>query len=121
MTVHLFGTVSSPSCENFALKRAASGGEKQHGTIVANTLRRNFYMDDCLKSAHTERAATELIRGVRQTCAEGGFRLTKFICNRRSVLESIPQEERSKEVKALDLDCDKLPIERALGVQWCIV
>ena len=121
MTVHLFGTVSSPSCENFALKRAASGGEKQHGTIVANTLWRNFYMDDCLKSAHTECAATELIRGVRQTCTEGGFRLTKFICNRRSVLESISQEERSKEVKALDLDCDKLPIEHALGVQWCIV
>ena len=121
MTFHLFGAVSSPSCANFSLKRAASDGEEQYGTIVANTLRRHFYVDDCLKSAHTEHAAIELIRGVRQTCAEGGFRLTKFICNRRSVPESIPQEERSKEVKALDLDCHKLPIERALGVQWCVV
>ena len=51
MTIHLFGAVSSPSCANFALKRVASDGEKQHGTIIANTMRRNFYMDDCLKSA----------------------------------------------------------------------
>jgi hypothetical protein len=33
-------------------------------------------------------------------------------------LTSIPKEERGKEVKDLDLDQDKLPIERALGIQW---
>lgn len=84
-----------------------------------DTLRQNFYVDDCLKSVYTEDAATEPIKGIRQTCAEGEFHLTKFICNHRSVLESIPKEERSKKVKALDQHCDKLPIECALGVQWC--
>ena len=62
----------------------------------------------------------EQIEGLRQVCAKGGCRLTKFICNRRSVLESIPEEERSKDVKTLDLNYDELPIERALGVQWCV-
>jgi len=55
-----------------------------------------------------------------QACAKGGFRLSKFICNRRSVFESIPEEERSKGVKTLDLNYDELPTERAPGVQWYI-
>ena len=59
-------------------------------------------------------------RLLRQACAKGGFRLTKFISNHRSVLESIPEDERSKEVKLLDLNYDDLSIERALGVQWCV-
>ena len=33
---------------------------------------------------------------------------------------SVPPEERAKEMKNLDLSIDKLPIERALGVHWCI-
>ena len=77
-------------------------------------MRRNVYVDDCLRSVSTE------VDGLRHVCAKGGFRLTKFICNRRSVLESIPEEERSKDVKTLDLNYDELPIERALGVQWCV-
>ena len=36
------------------------------------------------------------------------------------VSESIPKEESSKDVKTLDLNYDELPIERALGVQWCV-
>ena len=83
-------------------------------------MRRNFNVDDCLRSVTTKVKAKEQIDGLRQVCAKGGFRLTKFICNRRSVLESIPDEERSKDVKTLDLNYDELPIERALGVQWCV-
>jgi hypothetical protein len=49
---------------------------------------------------------------------KGGFHLTKWISNSRELLTSIPKEERAKEVKDLDLDQDKLPIERALGIQW---
>ena len=81
---------------------------------------RNFNVDDCLRSVTTKVKAKEQIDGLRQVCAKGGFRLTKFICSRRSVLESIPEEERSKGVKTLDLNYDELPIERALGVQWCV-
>ncbi|KAJ8416515.1 hypothetical protein AAFF_G00358030 [Aldrovandia affinis] len=40
--------------------------------------------------------------------------------NNLEVLANIPQEDRATEVKDLDLDQDSLPIERALGVQWCI-
>ena len=33
---------------------------------------------------------------------------------------SVSAEDRAKEIKGLDLGSDKLPIERALGVEWCI-
>ncbi|PFX11031.1 hypothetical protein AWC38_SpisGene25554, partial [Stylophora pistillata] len=67
-----------------------------------------------------EGKAVELIEGLRQSCKKGGFRLTKFTSNSRAVLESIPEDERSKEVRSITLDCHNLPIERALGIQWCV-
>ena len=33
---------------------------------------------------------------------------------------SIPETERSKEVKSIAFACDDFPVERALGVQWCV-
>ncbi len=52
-------------------------------------------------------------------CSRGGFRLTKWISNSRTVLNAIPEEDRDKKVKNLDLEHDNLPLERALGVLWC--
>ena len=118
--VHLFRAVSSPSCSNFALKQTAQDTETEFGPLVAETSRRNFYVDDCLKSVKDEKTTIELIQGLRQTCHKGGFKLTKFISNSRAVLESVPMDQRSKEAKNLDLDHERLPIERALGVEWCV-
>ena len=120
MVVHLFGAVSSPSCANFALKKTADHCENEFGKEVADTLRRNFYVDDCLRSVSNENAAVNLIQGLRESCSDNGFHLTKFTSNSRKVIESIPEDERSKEVRSLNLDCDRLPVERALGVQWCV-
>lgn len=36
MRVHIFGTVSSPSCVNFALKRTADDNEGKCGSEVLN-------------------------------------------------------------------------------------
>ena len=32
----------------------------------------------------------------------------------------MPEEHRAKDLKALDLDRDNLPLEKALSLQWCI-
>ena len=120
MVVHPFGAVSSPSCSNYALRMTANENEEEVGNTVVETMRRNFYVDDCLRSTATNAEAIDQINGLRQACAKGGFRLTKFVCNRRDVLGSIPEEERSKDAKTLDLNYDDLPIERALGVHWCV-
>lgn len=48
------------------------------------------------------------------------FQLTQWVSNSRAALASIPQEQRAKEVRTLDLDKDSLPFERTLGLQWCV-
>ena len=53
-------------------------------------------------------------------CHHGGFNLHKFTSNKREVIEAIPTEDRAKGIKELNLEKDELPIERALGISWCI-
>lgn len=77
-------------------------------------------MDDCLKSVGSEEQAVALIQELWRLCAAGGFCLTKWISNSRAVIASVHEDDRAKEVKELDLEKDCLPIERALGVQWCV-
>ena len=55
-----------------------------------------------------------------ELCKSGGFNLHKFTSNEREVIESIPEEDRAKNIKNLDLNTDALPPERVLGVEWCI-
>ena len=50
MTVHVFGEVSPLSCQIYAVKKTASDNLKRYGENVASILRRNFYVDDMLKS-----------------------------------------------------------------------
>ena len=57
MLVHLFGTISSPACANFALRRTAEDNESCFPPEVINTVKRNFYVDDYLKSLPSEAAA----------------------------------------------------------------
>ena len=46
--------------------------------------------------------------------------MTKFVGNTERIINSIPDEHKAENVKNLTLGQDKLPIERALGVIWCI-
>ena len=120
MTVHLFGGVSSPSCANFALRKTAEDNESRYGSTAADTLRRNFYVDDMLKSTANETKAVDLIRDVTSMCAAGGFRLTKFVSNSSEVLRSIKEDDRARGFKDLDFSMNVYPVERALGVCWSL-
>lgn len=121
MTVHLFGAVSSPGCANFALKRTANDNEAEFGAATATFVRRNFYVDDGVRSVATEEEAIELIDKAQQLCAKGGLRLHKIISNSKQVLNAVKPEDRANELKDLNLlSKDPMPIERALGIQWCI-
>lgn len=114
MTAHIFGAKSSPACANYALQRTADGLDGE----VRDTIEKNFYVDDCLRSIPTETSAVTLAKDLQLACKKGGFNLTKWMSNRRTVLESIPENDRAKDVKNLDLGKDTLPVERALGMIW---
>ncbi len=124
MTVHLFGAVSSLSCASFALRKTADDNQCDFSTAVVQTVKENFYVDDCLKSMGSEEEATLLVKDLTSLCQRGGFTVTKWISNHRTLLQTIPEEHRAKDVSELNLDRDnldrdKLPVERALGLQWC--
>ena len=115
MGVHVFGGTSSPRCCSYALRRTAMDNASNYDTEVAKTL--YIFVDDLLKSVESEEIAIQLIKDVRSMCGEGGFNLTKFICNRSAVLQSVPECHQRSGVKNADLD-GSLPAERALGIYW---
>ncbi|MEL7338835.1 MAG: DUF1759 domain-containing protein [Bacteroidota bacterium] len=118
MNVHLFGAVSSPSCSNYALKRIVTDDVGDSKLAAKETIKRNFYVDDLLKSVQSQTEAMALMKDVVQLCADGGFNLTKFIANDKEVLKSIPEEKRRKNVKEFEITDQSLPTEKALGVVW---
>ena len=120
MNVHLFGATSSPSCVNYALRQTAEEGRGHFNDKVIDTVLRNFYVDDCLKSVETVDGAITLVQDLQALLRRGGFRIAKWISSSRDVMRSIPISDRAKEVKDIDLDQEILPIDRALGVQWCV-
>ena len=105
MVVHLFGAISSPACANLALCKTA---EDNH---VINTVERNFYVDDCLKSLPNQQKAVEHV---------SSFKLTKWVSNSGDLLQAIPEKERAKDIKDMDIRKDELPVQRALGNQSCV-
>ncbi|XP_064632518.1 uncharacterized protein LOC135490878 [Lineus longissimus] len=120
MKVHLFGAASSPGCANLGLKQAAMDNKHEFGTEAADFICHGFYVDDGLKSVPTIQEALQLIKGSKGICAKGGLRLHKFLSNSKKVIASIPVEDQATGIKVLNLSHDVLPIERALGVHWCI-
>ena len=120
MTVHLFGATSSPGCANFALKTTADQYEETCGNAAADFIRKNFYVDDGLKSVPSVEQAKELIKNTKSLCQKGGFRLHKFTSNSREVVSSVPEEDRAVDAKDHLHVSNNTAVERALGIHWCI-
>ena len=91
MSVHLFGATSSPGCANFTLKRTADDFEELFGSEPATFVKKDFYVDDGLKSVPSATEASALIK--KSLLAKGGFNLHKFISNSKEVIEAIPKEQ----------------------------
>ena len=118
MVKHLFGATSSPSIANFCLQKTAESHGREFEADTVETVKRNMYVDDLMKSKSTTEEAIVLVSQLRELLARGGFRLTKWYSNEREVLATIPESERAKSV--VNLDLEKLPTETALGLKWNI-
>ena len=117
MTVHVFGEVSPLSCPIYALK-TASDNLKRYGKDVASILRRNFYVDDMLKSFSSIEEAITITGKVKELCKKEGFNLTKFPSNNLDVLKTIQYKDRMDDVKDKDLAIVVLAEDTALGIKW---
>ena len=104
MLVHLFGATSSPSCASYALRKTATDNQGEFDIQMIDTLNRNFYVDDFLKSAPSVENALNIVQELPKLLERGGFHLTKWISNRWEVMSVIPKEERAPTIVDLDLD-----------------
>ena len=117
MLVHLFGATSSPSCASFCLRKTAADQASDFQPETSETVNKNFYVDDLLKSVPTPEEAITLKDELKEMLQRGGFNLTKWSSNNKEVRLTITDDEKAKSLKNLSLDED-LPNERALGVLW---
>ena len=118
MAVHLFGGVWSASCANYGLQKTAKDNSDDFDPEVVRSVERNFYVDDYLKSVESHEKAISSVDQLRNLLARGGFNLTKWVSNSRTVLKTIPRQHRASGVQDLDLGSEIRPVERALGVRW---
>ncbi|XP_064622140.1 uncharacterized protein LOC135484496 [Lineus longissimus] len=95
MGVHIFGAKDSPTCANYALKRCAMDNIHKYSQEAAETVLKSFYVDDLAKPIHGVQAAIGLAQEVTNICAEGGFRICKWLSNSLEFLESIEESEHT--------------------------
>ena len=118
MCSYVFSSTLSPSCSNYALRRTAAYNEKQFGSEGSDTLRRNFYLNDLLKSVKTIKETVILIINVAGMCAAGGSNLAQFTSNTKKVLMAIPEAKSRKGLKNQDLVSGVIPQEKKRGINW---
>ena len=116
MMVHLFGGIWSPSCATFALQKTAEDHKAHFKDNMVSTVKKNFYVDDLLQSVKSSDDAVGIYKDLKKLLSLGGFNLTKWISNKQEVIDAIPEEDRSEELKKIDFERDILPVEQALGV-----
>ena len=118
MLVMIFGAASSPCTANYVLRKTADDNcdDPSFSPETIETVKRNFYMDDLLKSVRDEATATKLQQELTALLDRGGFRLTKWSSSSHEVLSQILHQEMA--LPSINLDLDDLPIEQSLGLPW---
>ena len=100
------------------MQRVANDNKGKFTKEAVATVKRNFYIDDCVQSLPTEVAVVALTDKLRELLACGDFNLTKFLSNSKNPMKSIPAKDWAESLKELNLDKDNLPHKRALGLLW---
>ena len=114
--VHPFGATSSPSIAGFVLRKAACENVTKADPVTVQTVHRNFYVDDLLKSVESVGQAQKLVLQLQELLASGGFHLAKLMSNHKEVLHVIPDNDKAPSI--VNLDSHELPVEKTLGVYW---
>ena len=73
-----------------------------------------IYVDDYLDSFVSEQEAIDTVHKIRELLSSRGFNLTKFLSNSHKILKSLRNSILS--LKLVDLELDKIPLERVLGI-----
>ena len=115
-----FGMKASPYLAGRILKETAYRFGAKYGKVAQEAVEQDFYVDDFLKSVQSVKHATQLRQNVQCLLQHGSFKLRKWRSNSTEVLETIPEEDRSKSaVLCLSNPDDKQHSPgKTLGVAW---
>ena len=102
------------------MRRTADDNKHEFPSEVIDTVHKDFYVDDLLKSFPDIQHAITVSKQLQQLLLNGGFHLTKWISNSREVVSAFPEDERAPIIEDMDMNLDKLPTDKALGVHWDI-
>ena len=117
-TVHPFGGVWCPSIATYAMRQTAEDHKDDFPAEVVRAVKEDFYVDDFVKSLESTEEASNMVKQIDRLLQLGGFNLTKWNASSREVLKTINEEDRAKELQAVNLMEDELPGSRALGIKW---
>ena len=98
-------------------KKTAKDSVSDFNDGMVFAAKRNFYVDDLLKSLRTSQDTIKMQRELSMSCLTRRISLDKSKQQKRSA-ESISENEMSKELKNMNLEDDALPSEEAFGLHW---
>ena len=112
---HIFGSKDSPTCANYALRRTATDNASQLPEAAQSVIN-NFSMDDYLESSPTIEEAARKAKGLVNLLLLGGFKLTKFVSNVRSIPPQVETDfttpTETKEIPSTEES------SHVLGLKW---
>lgn len=109
-----YGTASAPFLATRVLQQLAED-EQDSFPKAANTLRKDFYVDDLFSGADTIDEALELREQLDTLLSKGGLQLRKWASNEEAVLEGVPPENRALQTS---FDLDSSQCIKSLGLHW---
>ena len=118
LRVHVFGATSSPSIANFALRQTCTLTCNEE---TKNSINKNFYVDDLLKSACNVESAINVASDIRTTLSRGGFNLRSFTGNSSQFQKIFSNSDLEEKVFSNKSDLNYCESETtALGIIWNI-
>ena len=116
----VFGVKASPFLACKAVKEVVSKFGADYDSSVTTAIDRSFYVDDLLGSLVHAEAAIDARLKIQELLAKGGFHIRKWLSNSKTVMDSIPPEDRAPGT-VLDVgihDHCTLPVVKTLGLSW---
>ncbi|XP_025763702.1 uncharacterized protein LOC109202593 [Oreochromis niloticus] len=112
-----FGTTCSPCCAIYALQQHVRDTCRSNHDLV-DCVEQSFYVDNCLRSTHSQEEAKALVDSLRQLLHTGGFEIRQWASNIPAVIEHLPSNVRS-ESSDLWLSQSSTDLwEPTLGLTW---
>lgn len=110
-----FGTACAPYLAVKSLQKLADlEGEKY--PLAAKITKCDFYMDDLITGAETEREALKIHCEMNELMKSGGFELQKWNSNCKNVMDKI-RDKNDQNLQAEPINLNKTI--KVLGVSWC--